>query len=941
MPPIIPIIVGAGLLGAGAAGLSIFVGALTIGPSVLFLLGANLVLGGISQSLSPNPGRENFNQAATGMMITSRQPIAPWQVIYGRRRVGGVITFLDVTGTDNEFLHTVITLACHEVDAIEKMYFDGVEIPLDGSGDATGDFVDFAHAKFNLGDPDQAAFSGLVADSSNWTTNHRQRNKAGAYVRTKWKQSLYANGLPNINFDIRGRKVYDPRLGYSVYSVNPALCVADFLSKKENFLTQVEAIDHPDWTKSGTPSAPTVTANATTAPNGTSTAEQIDFPATGAGQFNHVWQSSSALPDFSEGTEVNDSIWLKANSALSIDLIFIKNAATSDIGRATLSVTTSWTKFDLPKTITAGTTSLGLMLRNGLSQPAKTIFAWGAQLRYGTVAGPYLRTGELANIDPPYGFNATWEEIDEAALITAADVCDENVTLDAGGTEDRYTCNGVFLTSEKRLATLRKLVASMAGTLVPISGKWTMYAGEWRAPTISLDESDLRGPIKVQGRISKRELFNAVKGVQVTEANDWQPSDFPPITDSTFEAEDNNERIWRDIELPYTTSSPTAQRLAKIELQRARKQITVTAPWKMSAYQVQPGDTVQVSNSRFGWTTKNFEVTQSRFAVEQGASGAPTLGINMQIREAESTIYNWNEATEEQVPKAKDTSTLPVTFLADRLKFRTGAHSTYRPFNPTNPISATDAGSDASIVMENFTMRTPEEDISVTGDTLTARSFDTLYYVYYDDPAFAGGAVTFQTSTTKEDAINDEGRFYIGSILTPVDGGFDTAGNDDGGAGAQFSMTIGSRPTAEAAVTAGGYSTPTNAFDRDFSTDASKTHTIGSGTFEHRWDTFSVTAEGVFGTEVLVLNIISRVNVANSPTTIRGRIRYSTNSGSTWTDVYDVTVARSKQKDEITLPARTDLSKVQIEGLVSATGTDGTNFVTHTLTEIWIAGKLQ
>ena len=899
------------------------------------LFGGSLVLGGIAQSLAPNPGRENFNQSAAGMMITSRQPIAPWQVIYGRRRVGGVITFLDVTGTDNEFLHVVITLACHEVDAIEKMYFDGVEIPLDGGGDATGDFAGFAHAKFNLGDPDQAAFSGLVADSSNWTTNHRQRNRAGAYVRVKWEQSLYANGLPNINFDIRGRKVYDPRLGYTIYSVNPALCEADFLSKKENFTVRSREYEDAAWIKSA---SITVTATNISAPDSSLTARELTTTAA-----NQSIRQNGIIPPEVDGRQVVYTVWLRKFSGSDVVNFRVKNQADTDrFALFTQSVTTTWKKFVLAGTMGSSDTEIRVVI-DGMDGAAGAEFEiWESQVRYGTVDGPMLHTGELANIDPPYGFNASWEEIDETALITAADVCDENVTLDAGGTEDRYTCNGVFLTSEKRLATLRKLVASMAGTLVPISGKWTMYAGEWRAPTISLDESDLRGPIKVQGLISKRELFNAVKGVQVTEANDWQPSDFPPLTDSTFEAEDNNERIWRDIELPYTTSSPTAQRLAKIELQRARKQTTVMAPWKMSAYQVQPGDTVQVSNSRFGWATKNFEVTQSRFAIDQGVSGAPTLGINMQLRESESTVYDWNEATEEQVPKAKDTSTLPVTFLADRLNFRTSAHSTYRPFNPTDPLSATDAGSDVSIVIANFTMRTPEADISVTGSTLTARSFDTLYYVFYDDPTFAGGSVTFETSTTKEDAINDEGRFYVGSILTPVDGGFDTEGNDDGGAGAQFGLTIGSRPTAEAVVSAGGYNSPTLAFDRDLSTDASKTvATGGGGTHEHRWDTFSATAEGVFGTEDLTLYIISRVNIVNSPTSPRGRIRYSTNSGSTWTDVYDVTVARADTKDPITLPARTDLSKLQIEGLVGASNADGTNFITHTITAIWVAGKLQ
>ena len=47
-----------------------------------------------------------------------------------------------------------------------------------------------------------------------------------------------------------------------------------------------------------------------------------------------------------------------------------------------------------------------------------------------------------------FGFGATYaSEVDEDALVAAANVCDENVTLAAGGTEDRYAVGGAFLTS--------------------------------------------------------------------------------------------------------------------------------------------------------------------------------------------------------------------------------------------------------------------------------------------------------------------------------------------------------------------------------------------------------------------------------------------------------------------------------------------------------------
>jgi hypothetical protein len=69
--------------------------------------------------------------------------------------------------------------------------------------------------------------------------------------------------------------------------------------------------------------------------------------------------------------------------------------------------------------------------------------------------------------------------------------------------------------------------------------------------------------------------FNGVRGQFVSPENDWQPDDFPAYASDVYLAEDGGERKWRDISLPFTISAAMAQRLAKIELERARRQMTV------------------------------------------------------------------------------------------------------------------------------------------------------------------------------------------------------------------------------------------------------------------------------------------------------------------------------------------------------------------------------
>lgn len=148
----------------------------------------------------------------------------------------------------------------------------------------------------------------------------------------------------------------------------------------KNYLKRSEEFDHADWVKSGTPSSPVVTANATTAPDGTTTAEQIDFPATGVGEQNQIEQNAfSAVPD-ATAQDFIFSIWLRADSALSIEIQIGDNVG---LTTRTVSLTTSWQRLGVKRTTDASASTLIARMRQLASQAAKTVYAWGAQLEYG------------------------------------------------------------------------------------------------------------------------------------------------------------------------------------------------------------------------------------------------------------------------------------------------------------------------------------------------------------------------------------------------------------------------------------------------------------------------------------------------------------------------------------------------------------------------------
>lgn len=266
----------------------------------------------------------------------------------------------------------------------------------------------------------------------------------------------------------------------------------------------------------------------------------------------------------------------------------------------------------------------------------------------------------LTDLSVGMGMDAT--EIDVTAINAAANICDEVVEVKPitvpATYENRYECNGVIATSASPDENIGKLLSAMGGLIAYSGGKIVPYAGGYRIPTVTLTEKHFVGPLNIQTRTSARDRVNSVKGVYVSESNNWQVSDFPTISSTTYVDNDNGVRYYRDVVLPFTTSSSCAQRLAVIELRRAREEITFTARFRLEAMQVRAGDTVMITNAKLGWSSKVFEVMEWHFASD---GNPPQLYIDMTLRETASSVYSWTVADEVYVADSPNT-TLPNPF---------------------------------------------------------------------------------------------------------------------------------------------------------------------------------------------------------------------------------------------------------------------------------------
>ena len=254
-------------------------------------------------------------------------------------------------------------------------------------------------------------------------------------------------------------------------------------------------------------------------------------------------------------------------------------------------------------------------------------------------------------ITSSYGLNDS--TIDDTSFQAAANECDETVSLSGGGTEKRYTINGVIRADRSIGDVLQDLTTACAGTLFWGAGSWKLKAGAYSSPVKTLTLDDLRGPIALDTRITMRDNFNTVSGTFIDAEQDYITADYPQLTSATFKAEDGGEEVNLDLPLPYTTSAATAQRLAKLTLFRGREQMTLSADFGLEAFEVEVGDIIAFTNDRYGFNAKEFEVVGWRLAANQDAGD---LRINLTLRETSSAAFDWNA---EETAIIANNTTLP------------------------------------------------------------------------------------------------------------------------------------------------------------------------------------------------------------------------------------------------------------------------------------------
>jgi len=562
-------------------------------------------------------------------------------VIYGTRRVGAQIIYMDVSNNDSRDLYVVYALSVGECDEIlgrtieldgnpltdPARFRDGGYIGSDkissGSGSlntasqnglgvelTAGTFGTDPTSRyryvFNLhhGAASQTADPMLVASMPNWTSAHRLDGVCYIAAHYGYDKEGMWSGIPQLTVQVRGKKVFDPRDNTQTFgtvstykhSDNPALCFLDYISN--------------DTYGKGL------------------TSSQINMPT-----FSSAANVCDTLVDqpYFNGSAVNTTFSASSgNDFLSIDGTFANQ---------------NWWQNKIGETLSI----------------------------YDANGDGVITEAEIKDVHRNEFFNE-----DAEYLVYINDLFTSTYTEEAGSSlakVKRFQCNGYLDTNKNVMDNAKELLANMRGIFLYINGKYEISIEDTGSSTFSITDDHIiaDGGISVDyGDKDKKankvivEFFNANKKYELDTAtvlHDASPN---------YTSDDNGEVLEIKAEFPYISDPYIAYNMAKAILTRSRNQTTIQFLGTPEMYKLNVGDIVDLTYAGLGFNGKICRVE----ALELQSNGLVAVSLIEYF-----DVYTWEVPPQEPV---EELSNLPSAYAVKAptgLSFTdTDSSSTNRPF---------------------------------------------------------------------------------------------------------------------------------------------------------------------------------------------------------------------------------------------------------------------
>ena len=563
-------------------------------------------------------------------------------VVYGLRRVGAQIIYMDVSGNDSRDLYVVYALSVGECDEIlgrtieldgnpltdSARFRDGGYIGSDkissGSGSLNtvsqngtdsldvggGGFGTNPAAKYryvmNLhhGAASQTADPMLVASMPNWTSSHRLDGVCYIAAHYGYDREGMWSGVPQLTVQVRGKKVFDPRDSGQTFgtpstyefSDNPALCFLDLISNNEYGKGLIESQINM--------------STFTSAANVCDT--EVDQPYFNGSAQSLTWSANSGDNFFTiAGVDANDVWWQNKIGEL-LDL-FDANG-------------------------------------NGVIDGDEIIDVQRNQ---------FFDSNEEYIVYINSTFSSTYSSQAGSSLLKVK----------------RFHCNGYLNTNKNVMDNAKELLANMRGIFLYIDGKYELSIEDTGSSTFSINDNHIIADAGISvdyGNKDKKankvivEFFNANKKYELDTAtvlHDASPE---------YYSDDGDEILEIKAEFPYISDPYIAYNMGKAILTRSRNQTTMQFLGTPEMYKLNVGDIVDLTYAGLGFSGKVCRVE----ALELQPNGLVAVSLIEYF-----DVYTWEVPPQEPVEELANLPSAYAVKAPTGLSFTdTDSSSTGRPF---------------------------------------------------------------------------------------------------------------------------------------------------------------------------------------------------------------------------------------------------------------------
>lgn len=591
------------------------------------------------QRRAQNAQRDAYNASLRDRYVMVRGATEARQLVLGRQRVSGPITFIASHGANKEHLAVCVVLAAHEIDAIEDIYFDDERVILDGAGNVVNVVK---HEVFSL---------SVTGGTYTITTTPNAATVAAwvDYGTTRVTLSVSVSGTAiTVSGGTAGQT------GTLTISYQPA--TSPYAPTQTNTGTtsiSLNSSGNGAVTLSTTPVAGSVAVVKIYGGDGGS--EDLTSYATVSGAVVTVtgapvvsdtatvtWQYISATASKARIRQYLGAAGQAADAGLITAYPGVWTSAHTMSGMAYLVLECDYDTDAFPQ----GIPNVSATIRGAkVFDPRTNTTAWSENAALlMRAAATHALCGRL---------DAAM--VDDASVIVAANACDTTANYLVNGQaylRPLYTAGLSTKSGTRAQDVLTDLAQAMAGRWAFIDGQLRIKAGTWATPLQTLDETWLSdsASVHIQPHPNRADVYNVVTGTFANESGDYQVQPFPRVEAAAYITEDGAE-LPMQVALGAVTFVGQAQQVIAAQMRDARQGLRVTLTCNMRAYRVEVFDVIRVTIARFGWLEKLFEVLDATWSVD---------GIQLTLKETDPSIWDMG-LTFSDVDPAPNTS-LPSPF---------------------------------------------------------------------------------------------------------------------------------------------------------------------------------------------------------------------------------------------------------------------------------------